>query len=562
MKSTDAFQLIQAGHSVFLTGPFDWLQRDTLTQFLVQYDDGLFLAANQQLASDDNFSQLKRLIAQQPGNISLSRTQQFLRHLKFDQPLDDLVIGFFGSNIKQPQECLVVSIKADRLSFNQKTNSRVTLASRAVIDRRLSQTEKKLPKAINQAFYQLITNQVDTCWPHNRQSQTWLTKAKVAQSPQLAKIAKTATTGLAATQLNGVSLNHWLGVRFYQRFVSSALNRNLFNRYREKLIRQTKVLIIDEAQRLKGFQFDLVDRICRRAKKSDQPFGGLQVILKGDFGRLAIFSGGLDSSLVYSKAWQNLQPKICYLDQPSAKLSRYQKCLLAIRANQTLTASQLDAFQDRLQVKPTESDLVTRLDYTNWSADDLNQRALADLINRPRHFIAEINGNSRQAINSLQRNCLAPKNLILKKGALVVFVKDDFAGRYRQGTLGRVVGFGRKSDQLVKVAIKHHKTEQVRVINVGRVVWRADLGDRQLATYQQLPLRLAWAVTVHKSRHMLFDDGLVNLDTELNPGLAYLALVRLTSFQGLYLDSFNPQALKMDPDLVELDQSFQKQSQQ
>ena len=159
----------------------------------------------------------------------------------------------------------------------------------------------------------------------------------------------------------------------------------------------------------------------------------------------------------------------------------------------------------------------------------------------------------KQYVDQLIRGCLAPEILLLRRGAEVMFIKNDPGGEYVNGTRGRVIEF---KDQGPVV-----KTLDGRRIVASSVSWKREDDGKVLAEIRQLPLRLAWAITVHKSQGMTLDEAEMDLSECFVPGQGYVALSRVRSLDGLYVRGFNDMALAVDDRVVSADTSFQKRSQ-
>jgi ATP-dependent DNA helicase PIF1 len=157
-------------------------------------------------------------------------------------------------------------------------------------------------------------------------------------------------------------------------------------------------------------------------------------------------------------------------------------------------------------------------------------------------------------VQSLLRGCLSPAELKLKQGAVVMFTRNDPAGRYANGTLGMVIDFEEKTgNPLIRSA-------GGKAIVAEPAKWKVDLEGKEQASISQVPLRLAWAITVHKSQGMSLDAAVIDLSRAFEYGQGYVALSRVRSLSGLYLLGLNDRALQVHPEAVEQDASFRAQS--
>jgi hypothetical protein len=155
-------------------------------------------------------------------------------------------------------------------------------------------------------------------------------------------------------------------------------------------------------------------------------------------------------------------------------------------------------------------------------------------------------------VEALKRGCLSPEMLVLKEGAKVMFTKNDPAGAFVNGTLGVVESFTSGGAPVVRTARG--------VLEVGPAEWKMDDGGKTLARISQLPLRLAWAITVHKSQGMTLDEAVVDLSRAFEYGQGYVALSRVRTLAGLRLIGYNRRALEVHPEVAKADLMFKKQS--
>lgn len=367
-------------------------------------------------------------------------------------------------------------------------------------------------------------------------------------------IAVTATTGLAATHLNGATIHAWAGIG-----VHDELPRTFFQKMgkqRQTLIAKADILIIDEISMLHDYRLDMIEEVARKARGIDKPFGGLQVVLVGDFFQLPPVNRGdsrQGSFVLSSDAWQNGSFTVCYLQQQYRQSDddAYAQILNGIRAG-VLTRSQLTSLQNRIDVVLDPFVARTRLLTTNADVDRINDTELARLDAEEYEYEMETTG-SKKYIEQLTRSCLAPELLRLKKGAHVMCIKNSPDKKYANGSLGIVKGFDK--DEYPIIALNTGKT-----ITMMPDTWELIDGDKRRATLKQLPLRLAWAITVHKSQGMTLDGAHIDLRRAFVEGMGYVALSRVKSMQQLALDGLNGMALKTSPLAREIDATLRARS--
>jgi ATP-dependent DNA helicase PIF1 len=199
------------------------------------------------------------------------------------------------------------------------------------------------------------------------------------------------------------------------------------------------------------------------------------------------------------------------------------------------------------------TDCINHLLYTtNADVDGINTRELAKLSGKEYAFIMKGEGNDFLT-QMMKKNCLAPENLILKEGAMVMFVKNNFDKGYVNGTLGEVIGFDEKQHPVVLTK----SGEQITVVPAQWVI--EDDGEVK-AVIKQLPLRLAWAITIHKSQGMSLDAAEIDLGKPFLPGMGYVALSRVKSLEGIRLMGLSHKALQVNEEILLFDQTLRQES--
>lgn len=368
-------------------------------------------------------------------------------------------------------------------------------------------------------------------------------------------VSITASTGIAATHLQGTTIHAWSGIGIKDSLSMRNLRDLREKKYLKKHIEKTKVLIIDEISMLHKKQFDLVNEVLQFFRENDKPFGGIQVVLCGDFFQLPPIgvSGetNRDKFCFMSQSWLNANLSICYLtDQYRQTDSALNDILNEIRQGRVSgkSVSLLQATKDLV-----ETEEPTRLYTHNLDVDRINTAHIAEIKGRKKIFKAKVKGNLKLA-ETIKRSIMAPETLELKKDAKVMFVKNNYEKGYLNGSLGKVIRYNDEGYPVIRLNNGYEITAEPED-------WRIeDETGKLLVSYVQVPLRLAWAITVHKSQGMTLDSAVMDLSKTFEKGQGYVALSRVKGLDGLQLNGFNNTALEVDGLALKADLRFQELS--
>lgn len=371
-------------------------------------------------------------------------------------------------------------------------------------------------------------------------------------------LAVTASTGIAATHIGGQTIHSWSGLGIREHITSKDLLSINKNKQTVKRLQAVQVLIIDEISMLSGRVLTAVSDILKHFKNNREAFGGVQLILSGDFFQLPPVSreplSNRDKFAFMAPIWVESKLGICYLTHQFRQKQDTLAFLLNEIRRQDVSDDSLDRIREKLEENNTNDDAV-KLFTHNADVDSLNSKKLAEIINPAHTYYASTDGKS-QLIDNLKQTVLAAPIIELKESSQVMFVKNNVEKGYFNGTTGEVIGFDDEGFPQVQLA-------DDRIFNVRPEEWTVtDEHETILASYKQIPLRLAWAITIHKSQGMTLDTAEVDLSKTFEAGQGYVALSRLRSWNGLFLKGINQTSLLLDPLAVKADKRFQELSEE
>jgi ATP-dependent DNA helicase PIF1 len=362
----------------------------------------------------------------------------------------------------------------------------------------------------------------------------------------------TAATGIAATHVGGMTLHSWSGIGISESLSPAEVDRIASKEHIAKRISKAKVLIIEEVSMLSATTFLTVDAVCRDVRRNELPFGGLTVILVGDFFQLPPVSRGRETQFAYtSPLWRELNPITCYLtEQYRQDDADFLSVLSAIRRGEVeeLHFELLSARQSEEQV-PAD---IPKLFSHNADVDRINTEELAKIQGPVKKFRMSERGKD-SLVEGLKRGCLSPEVLELKEGAAVMFTKNSPQGKFVNGTLGVVSSYDASGYPIVR-------TKDGRTITTEPMEWQVEEEGKVKASIAQIPLRLAYAMTVHKSQGMSMDAAVMDLSKAFEYGQGYVALSRVRRLSGVYLAGINARALEVHPEILEKDKDFRAAS--
>lgn len=367
----------------------------------------------------------------------------------------------------------------------------------------------------------------------------------------------TASTGIAAVQVGGRTLHSWAGLGLGNMPVHQML-RNLFSakgsRLRRK-IKNAKMLAIDEVSMISSKVLDTLNELLKGVKENDKPFGGIQLILFGDFLQLPPVFRNNDAEETFcflSDSWEGANIKHFLLKKVFRQDEEEFIGLLNNIRYGTLTHSDVEILRQRYEAKDSEGAIQpTKIVTHNAQVDRINRTRLKDIPSKERTFKAKFDGSDAKC-EFLRKNSIAPEELTLKIGAQVMMLKNTYQkDGVINGSLGVIRDFSKKKGYPV---VEFSNGE---VITIGQESWAIESYDdktgmvKEEASMSQIPLNLSWAITVHKSQGMTLDKIECDLAKAFADGQIYVALSRARTLNGLFIKSFDANKVSANSQIVD-----------
>lgn len=357
-----------------------------------------------------------------------------------------------------------------------------------------------------------------------------------------------APTGIAAVNAGAMTIHSFFqfGLGPFVQGVIEPKSDFRINKSKLELIRHLQLLIIDEVSMVRADLMDHIDVELRRIRRNSKPFGGVQLLMIGDLQQLPpIAHGGEDELLrqyyktLYffsSAALKSMKYSCIELKNVYRQTDRHFIDILNHARDCTLTSQDISDLNARYipGFSPKPEDGYIRLMTHNRQVDYVNETELEKLDSKPYTFVAAVTGTFPE------ESYPTANSLTLKKGAQVMFIKNDPERRFINGTLGEVKSIDKNS-----IAVR--LAESGTVIDVEPMEWQniryqfdeesKEISSKQIGRFKQYPLKAAWAITVHKSQGLTFDKAIIDVHAAFSPGQAYVALSRCRTLDGLVLSS-------------------------
>lgn len=361
------------------------------------------------------------------------------------------------------------------------------------------------------------------------------------------KIAVVAPTGVAALNIKGQTLHSFFGFR------PDTTREKLRKvpKLQRQVFEQLEILVIDEISMVRADLLDMVDAFLRKNRSSEAPFGGVRAIFFGDLFQLppvvrrneeAFFRDHyrspffFDASVMREIALEYIELRTVYRQSDPA----YIELLDAIR-NNDIDTGMMRSLRDLVDTEfvPDVDDYFITLTTTNALADESNESQLDRIDDVAHEYRAEISGKFEE------RSYPAKESLVLKTGAQVMMLNNDSRKRWVNGSIGRIVeireGASNDENDIIRVMLSTGEAVDVEPYRWEMISYEYDSEQKKIVSepvgfFDQYPLMLAWAVTIHKSQGKTFDRVIIDFGTgAFAHGQAYVALSRCTTFAGMVL---------------------------
>lgn len=367
--------------------------------------------------------------------------------------------------------------------------------------------------------------------------------------------AVTASTGIAASHIDGQTIHSWAAIGIDRNLTEAQIDKAAGRAWERA--HNVKVLILDEVSMVDAVLLEDLDKILQKVHRNTRVFGGVQMVFVGDFFQLPPVGKREDPEpprfAFESSAWERAGLVVCYLTEQHRQASGdgIMRVLTAMRHG-NLTDTERELVRGCMKNGPSETRLFTH----NADVDTLNSQELAKIKGKEKRFEMREEG-SEYMIAALKRQCLSPEVLKLKVGARVMFTRNNVKLGYVNGTIGVVVRF-EEGWPVVECLDGSEVQPEIAEWNIKQ--WKDGYDEPQVvASVKQIPLRLAWAITVHKSQGMSLDSASIDLSKTFEFGQGYVALSRVRTLSGIHLLGINEKSFEMHPRVVEMDAKFRSQ---
>lgn len=366
-----------------------------------------------------------------------------------------------------------------------------------------------------------------------------------------------APTGIAASHLQGQTIHSFFSLGIRSEIDDEYIESLIEKKYLQTRFSKLKVLIVDEISMVSPEIFSSMDKILRAFKKNNTPFGGVQTILSGDFFQLPPISRiPKEKRFAWqSSSWKELQLKTCYLQEKFRQDDNVLISILDEIRSGNVSNDSYDVLNSRFHKELDIDFTPTKLYTHNMDVDRINNDELSK-INEPAKLFKYKSEGTAKNIEKIFKSSLVLEEIALKKDAVVMFIKNNNELGYVNGTTGVVTNFDKETGLPIV------KTSYGSLIKCTLEDWTIENeSGNTTSKISQIPLKLAWAITIHKSQGMTLDSAEIDLSKTFEVGQGYVALSRIKNIEGLRLMGLNDKALTVDPLILHIDDRIKAASQ-
>ncbi len=375
-------------------------------------------------------------------------------------------------------------------------------------------------------------------------------------------VGKTATTGVAAFNIEGSTIHSWAGIGLGDEDALSLIKFVGRNKKAKERITGCSVLILDEVSMMSASLLNKLDIVFKYYRYNNEPFGGLQIIFSGDFLQLPPVFKSAEDNMGFafdSRAWKEANISVVNLKQimRQAGDTSFTNLLNEIRVGNTdslpLLKSRIDAKFPNDEIKPV------KIFCKNIDVNEFNKKKLNE-INKPVRIFTALDSGDERFIKHFDKNCPAPKELFLKEGAQVMLLKNiDTENGLVNGSVGVIESFS-TSGVVVKfcsgkIGIIDLDEWHIKEQTIG---FDKKITYRVVATRKQVPLKLAYSVTVHRSQGLTLDRAELDLNEAFACGQSYVALSRVRNLESLSVKEFAPQRVMVNKQCLDFYKDIDK----
>ena len=362
-----------------------------------------------------------------------------------------------------------------------------------------------------------------------------------------------ASTGAAAILIGGRTFHSFFGLGIMEKGLQSTIERALANKRLVKRLKTTHTVVIDEISMISGITLQAAETIARKARGNTTPWGGIRIIAVGDFAQLPPvnpYSSEKEWAFLNS-VWDQSEFKPIVLGETMRTTDAdFLEVLGYIRVG-IVNAKVIRFLESKVSPPNAEFD-GTRLFSRKDDVERFNLQQLQKMRGNEQTFTTIYRGKEAE-VEKFKRNAPIPEVLLLKEGALIMLRQNDPAGHWVNGSLGHI----RKMKEL-ELTIE---LMEGRIVKVARTDFTLlDAEGHPVVTASNFPVTLAWAITIHKAQGTTLQKCRMDLRRLWEPGQAYVALSRMQSSDGLFLEGWGPESIITDPTVTEFYRSFQYDS--